>query len=90
MALVRAVKLSLREVPFLTATVPLETTADAAADVRAAEVAGVPFVHDDRIAVVRGPFPIGRRIYCSERTSTAPSSRARIASAAAWDPASVV
>ena len=59
MALIDAAKRSLRQVPFLTAEIPLELSTEPTGDLRAAEAGGIPFVHEGRVAVVRGPYRNG-------------------------------
>lgn len=55
-----AIKLAIREIPYLQAQVPLgavdPAAAAAAKELAAHQVAGVPFVQDGRLAVVRGPY----------------------------------
>ncbi|HUT36718.1 MAG TPA: isoprenylcysteine carboxylmethyltransferase family protein [Planctomycetota bacterium] len=57
---IEAIKLAIREVPYLEAQVPLgpadPAAAAAAQQVVAHQAAGVPFVQDGRLVVVRGPY----------------------------------
>jgi len=57
MWLIDAVKVAGATVPYMTATVPLgQAEPSRGADIQAGQAAGMPFVQEGRVAVVRGPY----------------------------------